>query len=402
MKPAWRRNLAVMVVIQFVMGVAFSMMMPFLPLFVAELGVPGGHVEIWSGLVFSINFLTAALMTPVWGYLADRTGNKPMVVRSAAAVAIFTALMGLSPNVWVLFVLRGLMGAFSGFSAAATALIGAQVPRDRMGFALGTVQTGMVIGAVLGPLIGGILADSLGSYRYVFYATGLAAFIATLLAWFLVQEAKVEHTGPRPSLWASVGGIASNRALLPMYVVLIMDQVGLMAIAPVLALFVADLVGPDHANLALLAGAAQAATGVANAISSPLIGARADRVGHKRILLFSLLGAGILLFPQGLVGSFLALVILRFVLGFAMGGLRPASYALVGALAPPEQRGQAFGVASSATFIGNFIGPLLGGFISGAFGIPVMFMITGVLLVSSGIWLAFAVQEPTAKEEART
>jgi len=107
-----------MVAVQAIMSLAFSISAPFLPLFVIELGVrPMARVELWSGAIASVNFLLAAIFSPIWGGLADRLGRKAMVVRSSAAVGLFTALMGLAPNVLVLFLARACMGIFSGFSA---------------------------------------------------------------------------------------------------------------------------------------------------------------------------------------------------------------------------------------------------------------------------------------------
>lgn len=391
---AWQRNLYAMVIVQFVMSVAFSTMTPFLPFFVQQLGVPhGSSVEVWSGLIFSANFLMAAILSPYWGYLSDRLGRKPMVLRSTLAVAVFTAAMGFSQNVYELLAARAIMGALSGFSAAATTLVATQAPRERVGYSLGLLQTGQVSGAVFGPLLGGLLSDWLGSYRYVFWVTGLLAFVATLLVVLMVEEHFVpaQQASKRPSLFRSFASVARERQLLPMFVVLFMGQLGIMSIAPVLTLYTASLLGENHPHLGLLAGSAQAVTGIANAIASPLIGHQSDRIGQKRVLIAALIGAACFLAPQGLVSSYLAFLGLRFGLGLMLGGLLPSANALVSKLAPPSMRGQAFGLTASATFLGNFGGPLLGGFVSSAYGIPTMFLVTAFLLFANACWVLLAV-----------
>lgn len=124
-----------MVGVQALMACAFSISGPFLPLYVIQLGVhPIEKVDLWAGAIASSNFFFAAIFSPIWGSLADRVGRKAMVVRSCIAICIFTALMGLVQNVWQLIGARAAMGVFSGFSAAATAMVATSVPEEQLGF----------------------------------------------------------------------------------------------------------------------------------------------------------------------------------------------------------------------------------------------------------------------------
>ena len=178
-----------MVGIQFVMSMALTAMSPIYPLMLPGLGVADpAMVKFLSGVLNASGFLIAAAVSPLWGQLADRRGRKMMVLRSSAAICVFTALMGLSQTVWQLMALRGLMGAFSGFSAAAIALVASQVPARRLGASLGWLSTGQLTGSLMGPLIGGLLADATGNLRLAFLFTSLLAGVVLLLAWFLVKE----------------------------------------------------------------------------------------------------------------------------------------------------------------------------------------------------------------------
>uniref|UniRef100_A0A914Z2R2 Major facilitator superfamily (MFS) profile domain-containing protein n=1 Tax=Panagrolaimus superbus TaxID=310955 RepID=A0A914Z2R2_9BILA len=145
--------------------------MPFLPLYVEQLGVTGhSALNMWSGIVFSITFLFSAIASPFWGGLADRKGRKLMLLRSALGMGIVMVLMGLAQNIWQFLILRALLGLLGGFVPNANALIATQVPRNKSGWALGTLSTGGVSGALLGPMAGGLLADSYG-LRPVFFIT---------------------------------------------------------------------------------------------------------------------------------------------------------------------------------------------------------------------------------------
>ena len=210
---AWQRTLWVMVTVQALMSFAFSVSGPFLPLFIIQLGVkPIATVSIWAGVIASVNFLAAAIFSPIWGGIADRTGRKAMVIRSCVAVAIFTGLMGVVQNVWQLFTARACMGIFSGFSAAAIAMVGTQVPEESLGFSLGWMTTGQLVGGLCGPLFGGFLADRLHDYRQVFYVTSLFALAAALVCVLLVHERfrPDKTSNRRASFFASVHEVATH------------------------------------------------------------------------------------------------------------------------------------------------------------------------------------------------
>ncbi|MBC7324765.1 MAG: MFS transporter [Moorella sp. (in: Bacteria)] len=186
--PEWQRNLYLLVIIQFTVTGTFLIATPFLPFYVAELGVTDPrYLKAWAGILMSVNALFAGLLSPLWGALSDRYGRKPMLVRSAASIAIFTFLTAFVTNVYQLLLCRILMGVFSGFSAAALSLAASTTPEHRLGFALGWLQTGQVLGLVIGPLIGGILADFF-PFRTVFALAALLAVAGVILAATMVHE----------------------------------------------------------------------------------------------------------------------------------------------------------------------------------------------------------------------
>lgn len=184
----WKRNLYVAWLGCFFTGAAFSLVMPFLPLYVEQLGVTGHEaLNMWSGVVFSITFLFSAIASPFWGRLADRKGRKLMLLRSALGMCIVMILMGLAQNIWQFLFLRAALGILGGFVPNANALIATQVPRNKSGWALGTLSTGAVSGALIGPLIGGYLADTYG-LRPVFFITAAVLFICFLITLIYIRE----------------------------------------------------------------------------------------------------------------------------------------------------------------------------------------------------------------------
>src|SRR5229473_1561241 len=180
----WRNTLWAMVGIQFVMTMAFSMLSPIMPLFLPVLGVESDSaVAIWAGILNGVTSFVAAFASPLWGQVADRHGRKLMLLRSSFAIALFTALMGASGNVWQFFACRALMGVFAGFSSAAIALVASQVPEERLGYSLGWLATGQLVGSLIGPILGGLLADLTGSYRIPLYCTAAMICVTMALVW---------------------------------------------------------------------------------------------------------------------------------------------------------------------------------------------------------------------------
>jgi DHA1 family multidrug resistance protein-like MFS transporter len=394
----WRRTLWLMVGVQLVMTGSFQISAPFLPLFIqGDMGIkPLPQVEYWTGAITAINSLTSALFAPFWGMLADRVGRKAMVIRSSVAVAVATTLMGISQNVWELFAARAAMGIFSGFTISAMALVSTQVPEENLGFALGWLATGQVAGTLLGPLVGGFIADHIHNYRAVFLISAVGVFAGTTLCTIFIREEFSRAAAPikgehKTSIWEQLRGLAALPSLAPMFMVILLAQVAAMGIQPVLPLFVVQLVG-NVPWIATAAGGALAITGVAGVLSSPILGRRADKTGYQNILLISLAGTALFTIPQAWAGTLWVFLALRFGVGIFLGGILPTANAIVGRLAPVEQRGQVYGIVSSATFFGRFLGPVIGAAVAAHFGFPAVFITFGVLMLANLVYVALRVR----------
>jgi DHA1 family multidrug resistance protein-like MFS transporter len=359
-----------------------SMFLPFLPLYVRELGVTDlARVEAMSGLLFAAPFFAATVATPVWGFLGDRHGRKLMVVRASFGLAVATLLMGFARTIPQLLVLRVAQGAVSGFIAAALALMASSAPRERMGYALGTLQTAIPTGTILGPLLGGTLADLIG-YRQIFFVTAASNFVGGLLVIRLVRE-----PGGRPRD-AGLGRVLDNYRTVfgtpqfrLLFLVLLGSQFALMSLTPIMALYV-ESVGASGALLATTTGVIFAVTGVASAAAAPRWGRASDRTGYRRTLGRALLGTGLFAAPQGLVAAPWQLFLLRIPYGLFLGGVVPSAQAMIGLRAPDERRAGIMGVTSTALMLGNLTGPLVGGALAGHFGLrSVFFLSAGVLVL---------------------
>ncbi|KPV59051.1 multidrug transporter, partial [Paenibacillus sp. A3] len=237
----WQVNLIVLWVGQFLVMAGMTMIVPFLPLYLQELGLHDPHsVATWAGVIFAGNFVTSFIFQPIWGGLADRYGRKVMLLRSGFGMAIVMTLMGFSTSAWHLLLLRLLNGTVSGFVPAGVALMSATTPREKVGFAMGTLQSGAVAGSILGPFLGGLLAEWIG-FRNIFFVTGATLFAASLLAALLVKEtfdAKKALQKPKQSMLAAFNELRRISQLPSLYSVTFLIQFSLLSVMPLLPLFV--------------------------------------------------------------------------------------------------------------------------------------------------------------------
>jgi MFS transporter, DHA1 family, multidrug resistance protein len=391
----------VMAAVQCIMMMAFTSMGPFLALFIEQLGVHDPKmVDIWTGVIASSNFLVTAIVSPIWGSLADRKGRKLMVLRSTLAISLFTCLMGFTRAPWELLIVRALQGVFSGFSAAATALVSSTIPEERLGYSLGWIQSAGMVGSLMGPLAGGFAADLVHSYRTVFFLTSAFAMSAFFITLIFVHEQfdTVAASKAKPSLLQQFRSVKQLKSLRTMFIVLFVTQFSVMNVQPVLPVFLKELAG-NSAFLGTMAGFAFSVTGLADLIGSPFLGRRSDSIGYKKVLIICMTGAGLFYLPQALAPNFWVFVLARFGLGLFVGGILPTANALIARGTPKEERGRVFGLTASAMFLGNFSGPLIGGLGSSLFGIRIMLGLTCVLYFANMLWVRFKVQEPTLRTE---
>lgn len=388
---SWKVNLISVWFGCFFTGLAISQILPFLPLYVAQLGVTSHEaLSMWSGLTFSITFLISAIVSPMWGSLADRKGRKLMLLRASLGMAIAILLQAFATNVWQLLLLRGVMGLTSGYIPNAMALVASQVPRERSGWALSTLSTAQISGVIGGPLMGGFLADHLG-LRTVFIITAMLLMVSFLVTLFLIKEGgrpKVKK-GERLSGKAVFSTLPYPALVISLFVTTMVIQLCNGSIGPILALFVQSL-SPDTANIAFLSGLIAAVPGVSALLSAPRLGKLGDRIGTSRILLATLACAIVLFFAMSFVTSPLQLGILRFLLGFADSAMLPAVQTLLLKYSSEQVTGRIFGYNQSFMYLGNVAGPLMGASVSAMAGFRWVFAATAVVVLINLIQLARA------------
>lgn len=386
----WKINLIVLWFGQFLVNSGMTMITPFLTLYLAQdLHVTGEReIGVWAGLIFAANFLTSFIFQPIWGKVADKYGRKLMLLRSGFGMAIVIGCMGFATHPWHLLALRLLNGTISGFNPAAISLVSGTTPKNRMGFAMGIMQSGQVAGTILGPLIGGVMANWVG-YRPIFFITGGLIFAASLLALFLVKEKfdreEAAHT-PQVSVIGGLKELSHIPQLPSLFAVTFLLQFAMISPMSLLPLYVQKLHGTAE-DIAIWAGFVVAVTGLSNMIASPILGRLSDKIGAHRILTYALIGTGLTLIPQAFVQSVWQLILVRFMMGVFMGGLLPSVNALIRSYTPDGMESRSFGFNTSSLALGNMLGAVIGGFLAGFIGIEGLFITSGCLLIINMLWV---------------
>jgi DHA1 family multidrug resistance protein-like MFS transporter len=380
----WRRNLWTLAFAVMLSGSSYTMVIPFLPLYLLDIGVTPERVNMWSGLLFSITFLVAAVMAPYWGRCADKSGRRRMIMRAGFSLAVVYLLGAFVRNPVDLLVVRILQGVANGFVPASMAIVAASTPPDKMGFSLGIMQTTLLIGGILGPVLGGTLSHLFGM-RLSFVVAAFIIFLGTLMVGRLVTEPENCQAQSPGSILDDLKAAFGNRKLVAVLLLLFSVQAVSMILQPLITLYIVQLQGNTE-GVILTAGIVYSLAGVAGAVSAPLWGRMGQRTGFLRILMLAFFGAGIFNLGQFFADDIYKFGVLQFLYGLFIVGVYPAINTIAVSCSDANSQGRIFGLTTTANQLGSMVGPLIGGAISSWIGIKPVFLVTGgVLLVLGGI-----------------
>ncbi|AKG37263.1 hypothetical protein VK70_24505 [Paenibacillus durus ATCC 35681] len=381
---------------QFLVMSAFSLIIPFIPVYLKnDLGVHAQtDIQLWTGMIFGATFLSAFLFQPIWGKIADRTSRKTILIRSAIGMSIATFLMTNSTMAWHLLVLRFILGIFGGFIPACSPFITMNTPKEKIGYALGGVQSGAYAGNIFGPLLGGILGQWIGFYNILYVSSAMLLISGALILFFLTELNKPKPNNlkfsksrnRRVNFFSELQEIIKKPIIGILFMVGFLIQFSTMSTSPFLATYVESMWNNNH-FLTTMVGISVSISGFSIMIFSPILGRKTDQVGPEIILLISLLGNFICYASQALVSSIWLFLFARFLMGIFIGGLLPSVISLIRKHAPEKMESLTFGYYHSALFLGNLIGPLIGGYLSGIIHIKGVIFFAGLLFLVNGLIL---------------
>ncbi|WP_125566133.1 MFS transporter [Companilactobacillus insicii] len=385
----WKKNFRVLWFGSMITELVNAMTLPFIVLYIDTLGdFTSSELNTLGALAFSLTYLSKAIVSPLWGRLADQRGRKLMCLRASGVMTITIFLVGLSPNVWFLLFFRVLQGAFSGYINNANALMSVEAPVNMRGRVMSKLVTGSITGTLMGPLLGGVLATIVG-YRGAFFVTSIlmaTVFISTLLG---VKENFIPISKDKLQPLIPAMKQVGTGFFVALFVSLLAIQATTNAITPMVSLFVKQLLpSTDHLNL--ITGFVSAAPGLATIMMSTFAGRMIDKMGARKNLMIFLILAILTLFLTSLIQNVWQFASLRFVLGIADAALLPAIQILTVQMVPQSIFGRIFSYNQSAQSMGSVIGPLMAAGIANFSGYRSIFIFTALLeVVALMCWLFY-------------
>ncbi len=382
MHEIWKKNLYAIFIAEFAVLMGFSSVLPFMPLFIKEVGqTTNAEAAFWTGIASGGAGLAMFLSAPLWGIVADRWGRKPMLLRAQFGGALTVVLMAFAPNIGTLVVLRIAQGILAGTIAAASALVASQTPQNKLPFSMGLLMVAVFSGTTLGPFLGGLMADSLG-YHMTFLITSAIIFLGGFIILFVVNEKFEKATREQATSLSSLWHLATSKKLFMLLVITFAIFAGLQMTSLIIPLHISEL--SPQAMVATQSGVALGIIGLLSVVSSVSIGRLGERIPLRKILISSCFLGGISYCAPLLAGTVTQFVIFVGLTGLFIGGLQTTSNTLVGLAVPRTQQGMAYGLAASATSLGMGIGALAGGSLSSLIGFRPMFAVTGILFIIVG------------------
>jgi len=385
----WKKNLILIVIAQLIAMAGMSACVPFLPLFVRDLGITDmNEAKFWSSIVFSGPYVLSIIAVPVWGTLGDKYGRKPMVIRAIMGLAVAMFLMGFSQNVWQLFLLRVFQGLASGFIAASLSFVSAETPVEKTGFAISMLQSAQSAGTILGPLAGGILSDIAGIRPVFFIVAGLCLISGLLIVFFVKENKFTKNQNNRASTFRNFRETISIPEIRKILILIVIAQAGIHFTTPVFPYFIEKLNTPDE-FLSTITGVMVGLVGIFSIIFAPAWGRRNDRKDYKKTLSVASVIVGIVTILQLFVVEWLMLIPFRIIIGIFIAAIIPTLYSALSKKSKQETIGSSMSIASSANLFGALVSFLLCAWVSSEFGIPVVFIVSGIMLLSVSTTLIF-------------
>ena len=366
------------------LAICYTMIIPFLPVYLLELGVEQEQLALWSGLSFSISFFIAAIMAPVWGRLADQHGKKLMAIRAGILIGLSYLWSAFVQDEYQFLLVRAFQGFANGFMPAAMTMVSLSVPKERVGTAMGIFQMGLVLGNTVGPLTGGLTELAVGM-RPVFMVAGITLFIVTAAIAIFVKEPQVESEASvkTTSFSEDLQAVKQNKVLLHILGLYFLVQAVMLMLQPIVAIYVGELKGSME-GAAMLAGSILSGGGVMGMIMTNVWAAYGQRRGYFRVISYGLLGTGTVLLLQSLPFGLWWFGALQLLIGVFIVGIFPSLGSAMTVNTDPSVRGRVFGLATTSQQLGNMIGPLFASIVATYWGTSYVFLVAGIGMMIIG------------------
>ncbi|MGE3803760.1 MAG: MFS transporter [Gemmataceae bacterium] len=401
----WQRTLRVLWFVQFLTTLAMNLGLTFVPFFLADDPVlrvhdPAARI-MYTCLILAGPFFTTILFTPLWGWVADRTGPKRQVVRACFGLGLTQLLMAVAQSPDQMVAIRMLQGMLSGVLAASLGLLAVVTPKEQHGRAISVLQSATPAGQIFAPVLGGILATTLG-FRPTYAILGSLILATGFLSWLWLRQDGFRPTSsanPFAGLCRAGREAARQPALRQAFGILLGGQFAFSVTQGVFAIYAGHIISawveatgaePAWWNSPIgFTALAMTLTGSASVLGSRWWG----RLHDARARYLTPSGAALLsvsMLILYLEPIWWLVLVARMGVGLGLAAMSSLPFASIASGVPAEQRGQFMGLATSLTHVGNLAGFLLGGLLAAWWGEPGNFALAALayaLVMVAGIHL---------------
>ncbi|MGI2326929.1 MFS transporter [Planococcus sp. YIM B11945] len=380
---SYKLVLSTLLINLFIAFLGIGLVIPVTPTIMNELNISGTVV----GYMVSAFALAQLIVSPISGRWVDRFGRKPMIIIGLFIFSFSEFLFGIGKTVEVLFVSRVLGGVSAAFiMPAVTAFIADITTTSTRPKALGYMSAAISTGFIIGPGIGGFLAE-IGTRLPFFFAAGFG-LLAAILSLIILKEPERSYKVEEQIIQAT----GFRRILSPMYfiafMVILISSFGLASFESLFALFVDHKFGFTAKDIAIVISLG-AIVGVI--VQVGLFDRLTQWIGEIALIRYSLIVSTALVLVLTYVTGYWSILVVTMTVFVGFDLMRPAVTTYLSKIAGDEQ-GFVGGMNSMFTSIGNIIGPIIGGIL---FDIDLNYpFYFATVVLAIGIALTFAWKSP--------
>lgn len=374
----WKRIVYTMAAIQIGTGISIIGVVAFIPLFLtSELGVTDpGEAAFWAGLISGVTPFFVAIAAPFWSMQADRRGPRFALSMILLILGVVIALMYFTRSPVELLILRMIQGMSGGFVAVGMSLVMNVTPKKQLTWAMGVFQASMVMGVMFGPLVGGMIADTLG-YRMPFLIFCMLSFFCLLAVRLMVpRQIGLEQARKKEPFMKQLSYFMKNPVVRLMVMLQFLCNCGMTGIGPILPLYIKEMMGGDAMAVATIVGIIIFIAGATSVTSSLNVSRLSARISMPKILIFASLVTGVNFILQYLMPEVWTLGFMRGLTGFSLGMIMPLANTILAQSVPAEKRTMVVGFSTSFSLMGNVAGPMASGVIAMQWGYGMVFWST--------------------------
>ncbi|MEO8361140.1 MAG: MFS transporter [Vicinamibacteria bacterium] len=383
------RNASVAAFMTFSAFLGLGFVLPFLPLFVQELGVTDPRdAAQWAGILIGVGPLLAGLLASTWGGLADLHGYKRVALVALIALGLSQIIAALAQTPEHVLISRILSGLFGGIGPLGLAMASGSEPRGstHASRAIGKIQAAQILAAGFGPLLGGFLASSLG-IRPAFWGASLACLLAAAIVGMFYEEGERALTVDVPASGAREE-VHKTRFFAALIFTVFFVNFASRSFTPILPGQLADF-GVPKVALAVSTGILISVYSVAAAASSFMFGKWATVIAPVWLLALSLGGSLFSAISMTRVPTFGGFLVVAAMYGLVSGGSLTLGYTIGSKRFSEASRGASFGKLSGAALVGGAVSPALAAWVARGAMADVYWMNALVYVVLIAVALLF-------------